>query len=564
VLSTNQTYYVLIEDVLGGCFKDASGATFAGISATNTWQFTTKPTGPANPTNLVVAADGSGDFCTVQGALDFIPSGNTTPRTINVRNGFYQEVVFINSRNNLTFIGQNRDLTQISYPNNDVLNGGTSLRVSFRAVGNDNTLANLTLTNSTPKGGSQAEALRTDGKRIILLDVKLASYQDTMLNNNNGDLVYVQDSLIQGDTDFIWGGSTTFVTNSEIRTLTGGTQITQARTTAGTNGFAFVGCQITRSNSSIINCGFGRDLGFTDNNVAFINCTVGDHINGWQNADARDWEYGLTNSSGVLTQYNGVQLTSGDPRLALALSATNWLYGWTPLVSPIILTNPINLFVAGGGSATFSVTAIGVENPTYQWLKNGTNLPGAASATLTINNAHAGDAGTYAAVVSNSAGVAQSANAALTVGNTAPTLNPIANQTINAGVTVNFASPASDPDVPPQALAFLLLTSPTNATLDAGTGVFNWRPLVTQGGSVNPISIAVSDNGSPSLSATQSFTGTVNPVTQPNISGTTFSGGLLNLTVNGQIGPDYAVRASSNLTDWETVFTTNSPATPFQ
>src|SRR5262249_41251207 len=175
VLTSNQTYYVLIDNVLGGVFKDSNGATFAGISANNVWQFTTKPTGPANPNNLVVAGDGSGDFCTVQGAVDFVPAGNTTPRTINVRNGFYQEIVYINGKNNLTLVGQNRDLTQLSYANNDALNGGTALRPSFRANGSDNAVVNLTLTNSTPKGGTQAEALRTDGKRIVVLNAKLAS-----------------------------------------------------------------------------------------------------------------------------------------------------------------------------------------------------------------------------------------------------------------------------------------------------------------------------------------------------------------------------------------------------
>jgi hypothetical protein len=564
VLTTNQTYYVLVEDVLGGCFKDSTGATFAGINGTNVWQFTTKPGGPANPTNLVVAADGSGDFCTVQGAVDFVPSGNTTPRTIKVRNGFYQEVVFINIKNNLTFIGDNRDLTQISYANNDSLNGGTALRPAFRAQGNDNTFVNLTLTNSTPKGGTQAEALRTDGKRITLLGVKLASFQDTMLNNNKGDLVYIQDSLIQGDTDFIWGLGTTFITNCEIRTLSSGTQITQARTTAGTNGFSFVNCQITRAGGAVTNCGFGRDLGFTDNNVAFINCTVGDHITGWLNADARDWEFGLTNSSGVLTQYNGVQLTSGDPRLVLASSATNWLYGWVPQVAPIILTNPASLSVAGGATATFVVFAVGVENPTYQWLKDGTPLPGASSATLIINSAHAGDAAAYSVVVSNSAGSITSSGATLTVANTAPTLDPIANQTVNVGVTVNFAAAASDPDVPPQALSFSMPVGPTNATLDVSTGAFNWRPLVSQGGTVNPVTIVAADNGSPSLSATQSFTITVNALTRPTVGATGISAGLFSLSVTGQTGPDYAVRASTNLFDWQTVFVTNSPATPFQ
>ena len=51
----------------------------------NAWRFTTKAAGPANPTNLVVAADGSGDFVTVQGAVDSVPPGNTNYTVINIQ-----------------------------------------------------------------------------------------------------------------------------------------------------------------------------------------------------------------------------------------------------------------------------------------------------------------------------------------------------------------------------------------------------------------------------------------------------------------------------------------------
>jgi autotransporter-associated beta strand protein len=559
VLTTNHTYYVTIDS---GVFQDSGGAYFSGLTNTTAWQFTTKATGPANPTNLIVAADGTGDFSTVQGALDFLPASSATPRIINIRNGVYTEIVYINSKTNITLIGQNRDQTLITYPNNDPLNAGTALRPSFRASGADLALVNLTLTNSTPKGGSQAEALRTDGKRIILLDVRLASFQDTILMNNVGDLVYIRDSLIQGDTDFIWGGSTSFITNCEIRTLTSGTQVTQARTTNPTNGFSFVGCQITRSNASITGCGFGRDLGFTDNNVAFINCVVGDHISGWLNADARDWEYGLTNSIGQPTNYNGVQLTNGDSRLTLALSATNWLYGWNPLLAPIVLTNPTSLSVAGGASASFSVVAVGLSSPSYQWIKDGSPVSDATNATLVIASAHAGDAGSYTVVVSNEVGTATSSAATLTVGNTAPTLNPISDQSIIAGQTLNIPAVASDPDVPTQTLNFSLLAGPTNATIDPGTGVFTWRPLIPQAGATYLVTVKAADNGSPSLSATQSFNVTVTAPAQPGVS-SSFSGGLITVSVTGDSGPDYAVQASTNLFDWQTIFTTNSPALPF-
>ena len=61
------------------------GAYFAGISDTNAWRFTTKVGGPANPTNMIVSADGTKDFLTVQGAVDSVPPGNTNYTLINIR-----------------------------------------------------------------------------------------------------------------------------------------------------------------------------------------------------------------------------------------------------------------------------------------------------------------------------------------------------------------------------------------------------------------------------------------------------------------------------------------------
>lgn len=64
-------YYVTLEP---GCFVDASGAWFGGVSDPAAWRFAVKAALPtAEATTLVIAADGTGDFQTVQGALDFCP-----------------------------------------------------------------------------------------------------------------------------------------------------------------------------------------------------------------------------------------------------------------------------------------------------------------------------------------------------------------------------------------------------------------------------------------------------------------------------------------------------------
>ena len=149
--------------------------------------------------------------------------------------------------------------------------------------------------------------------------------------------------------------------------------------------------------------------------------------------------------------------------------------------------------------------------------------------------------------------------------NTAPTLAPVGNQVINAGVTLMVTNAATDADQPLQTLTFSLLNAPTNATLtplNNTNAVFTWRPLVSQASTTNTITLKVADNGTPNLSATNSFTVKVNPLAQPVVSSISVSGGQVSLVVTGALGPDYTLWASTNLTSWQVLFTSNSPVTP--
>jgi hypothetical protein len=147
--------------------------------------------------------------------------------------------------------------------------------------------------------------------------------------------------------------------------------------------------------------------------------------------------------------------------------------------------------------------------------------------------------------------------------NTPPGLVAISNRTVNVGQTVAFTASATDTDSPPQTLTFSLLSGPGNATLNPNSGAFSWRPAVTNANTTNAFTLKVADSGSPILSATQSFTVTVNPLTLPTAASIVLNNGQLGFQISGQAGPDYAVQISSNLFDWSTLFTTNSPAMPF-
>jgi hypothetical protein len=82
---------------------------------------------------------------------------------------------------------------------------------------------------------------------------------------------------------------------------------------------------------------------------------------------------------------------------------------------PAITTQPQSQTISAGGSVTFTAAATGSSPLQYQWLFNGTTLSGQAAATLTLSNVTEADAGSYAVVVTDSAGSTTSSAAALTV-----------------------------------------------------------------------------------------------------------------------------------------------------
>jgi hypothetical protein len=120
LLDYHRTYQVQIDP---GVLTVADGS-FAGIGGDRGWTFTTKEAAPAaDSARVVVAADGTGDFSTVQGALDFVPDHPPRQVTIFVKNGTYEEIVFFHDKSNLTIEGEDREKVQIGYGNNSVFNG---------------------------------------------------------------------------------------------------------------------------------------------------------------------------------------------------------------------------------------------------------------------------------------------------------------------------------------------------------------------------------------------------------------------------------------------------------
>ncbi len=251
----------------------------------------------------------------------------------------------------------------------------------------------------------------------------------------------------------------------------------------------------------------------------------------------------------------------------------------TPTPDFDLSATPTSLTVNSGmtGTSTITVTAMDGLNACYTLSVS--NLPNGVSAAFT-NNPMTGGASLLTLTASNTvssgttdvtlvatAGLIRHAKTiALTLTgptNTPPVLAAITNQTVNVGQTVAFTASATDTNQPPQTLTFALLTGATNATLNTSSGAFSFRPLVTQANSTNNFTLKVSDDGTPSLSATQSFAVMVNPLSAPGISSVSVAGGQFSFNITGPSGPDYAIEASTNLTQWSNIFITNSPVLPF-
>jgi pectate lyase len=275
-LSYGTSYYVAISD--GSITGTLSGQNFTGIGKAGGWMFTTKSTPASGLTTLAVNGTGSSaDFRTVQGALNYAMQNAstytpTTPLTINVASGTYQELLFLRNVNDVTINGAGQSNTIIQYENYDSMNTGsggsssataptlTGGRSVFLVEGSDMlTLTDLTLKNThVRKSGlnNQAETIyfNSDQGRLIAKSAEFDSEQDTLLLKGFN---WFYNTLVTGNVDYIWGYShAALFENSEIRTVgdssassPSGGYIVQARVPSlSDKGFVFLNDQLTYAN----------------------------------------------------------------------------------------------------------------------------------------------------------------------------------------------------------------------------------------------------------------------------------------------------------------------------
>ncbi|GEM_PF-103954 len=272
-LEYDQAYYVEVEP---GVFKDEAGKDFAGLNQDAEWKFGTKAAVAKGKAGVIVAADQSGDFCALQGAIDSIPDDNQVQVNITIRKGVYNGIVHVGTgKNHLRIMGEDRKGTVLQGLDNDRLNTGRGGRALLGVDANDFILENLTVHNTTPYKGSQAEALRINGERCIVRNADLLSFQDTLML---GGRVYVTNCYVEGDVDFIWGPGIAFFEDCELKAMHTGYYL-QARNPVGQAGYVFSNCRLT-SAPGVDKCWLARihSERFSGSQVAFLNCKMGAHI----------------------------------------------------------------------------------------------------------------------------------------------------------------------------------------------------------------------------------------------------------------------------------------------
>lgn len=249
----------------------------------------------------VVSADGTGDYSTVQAAVDAAPKDGT--RTlVFIRDGFYKEQVTIPPGAVISLIGESRDGTVISHDLSHTMGYEDASETSTIYVdGNDFYGDNFTTQNTVGPNGGQAECFTVASDKATLRHVNLKANQDGVRFFTNSRS-YLKDCYIEGTVDYIYDSGIAFIDDCVIKQLRGGYIVAPgncyatvpravSRQLTGQSRLWGLGLFIRRcrliydgdamqENSSYL----GRNWGKTTCAAYFLNCYMDSHIRpeGWQ------------------------------------------------------------------------------------------------------------------------------------------------------------------------------------------------------------------------------------------------------------------------------------------
>jgi pectinesterase len=269
--------------------------------------------------NVIVAADGSGQFTNVQAAIMSVPSGSRThPVVIRLKPGTYKELIYVQREKHFfSLIGENPATTVITYnlqanlTNFDGKPLGTFRTPSALVDADDFTAENITFENSAGAVG-QALAIRVDGDRAVFRNCRFLGWQDTILLNRGRQ--YFENCTIAGHVDFIFGAATAWFEQCHIQCLGDG-YITAASTPVDQPfGFVFSNCKIT-GDPPKARTWLGRPWRIYASTL-FLNTDMSDVVRpeGWN-----DWEKPETHQTARYAEFHSTG-PGGSPKPRVAWS----------------------------------------------------------------------------------------------------------------------------------------------------------------------------------------------------------------------------------------------------
>lgn len=290
---------------------------------------------------IVVSRDGTGNFRTLQEAIESARAFMDYTVTIYVKNGVYKEKVIVPSWvENIDIIGEDRDKTIITYDDHANINKmGTFRTYTVKVEGSDITFKNLTIENNAAQLG-QAVALHTEGDRLKFINCRILGNQDTIYTGAKFTRLYFKDCYIDGTTDFIFGPSTALFEDCIIHSKRN-SYVTAASTPKEAKyGYVFKHCKLT-AEPGVDKVYLGRPwrpYAYT----LFIECELGKHIvlAGWHNwgkqsneETARYMEYKNTGEGANASERVAwsKQLTKKEAETVTVDAIFRTQSGWNPI-----------------------------------------------------------------------------------------------------------------------------------------------------------------------------------------------------------------------------------------
>ena len=242
--------------------------------------------------DVTVAKDGSGNFTTLQAAIDAAPAGQTTPYKIFIKKGKYVEKVTVPATKTFLYlIGESINETIISWNDYTGMPNAPADVASFTFNANDCAMMNLTVENSFGRqnDGPQALAVQSNSDRLIYKNCRFISGQDTFMANGAGKRQYFRNCYFDGNTDFIYGAaiaafdSCVIFCRDRLDGSAGGYLTAADTPPLQTYGYVFRNCLLPLNNGTTTYT-LGRPWGndaqpySSKTKVVFLNCRMGKNI----------------------------------------------------------------------------------------------------------------------------------------------------------------------------------------------------------------------------------------------------------------------------------------------